>query len=117
MAGGLPATSGIGNGRRWSELKRGKKTQGLSISVAPKMNSGPEASLRLETETLQKVRGVEEAGQILLMLKNEALVLLGKCHLPQGTHGLQKDSFRASLRTGEETEIQLKPELALVTYY
>lgn len=52
MAGGLPATSGIGNGRRWLELKNGMKAQGLSIIIAPKMSSGPEASLRLEIGTL-----------------------------------------------------------------
>lgn len=52
MAGGLPATSGIGNGRRWSELKNGMKTQGLSITIAPKMSSGPEASTGPEIRTL-----------------------------------------------------------------
>lgn len=52
MAGGLPATSGIGNGRRWSELKSGMKARGLSITAAPKMSSGPEASFRLETGNL-----------------------------------------------------------------
>lgn len=39
MAGELPATSGIGNGRRWSKLKNGTKAQGLSIIIAPKMSS------------------------------------------------------------------------------
>lgn len=39
MAGELPATSGTGNGRRWSKLKNGMKTQGLSIIIAPKMSS------------------------------------------------------------------------------
>ena len=37
MAGELPATSGIGNGRRWSKVKNGMK--GLSIIIAPKMSS------------------------------------------------------------------------------
>lgn len=36
MAGGLPATSGIGNGRRWSELKYGMKAPGLLIIIAAK---------------------------------------------------------------------------------
>lgn len=35
MAGGLPATSGIGNGRRWSELKYGMKAPGLLIDLSP----------------------------------------------------------------------------------
>lgn len=52
MAGGLPATSGIGNGRRWLELKKGMKAWGLSVTTAPKMSSEPEASLRLEIGTL-----------------------------------------------------------------
>lgn len=45
------------------------------------------------------------------MVKNEAVVPLGRCHLPQGTHQLQKDSFQAPLRIGEETEISPKPDL------
>lgn len=36
MAGGLPANSGIGNGRRWSELKYGMKAPGLLIVIAAK---------------------------------------------------------------------------------
>lgn len=52
MAGGLPATSGIGNGKRWSELKNRMKAQGLSVTTVPKMSFGPEASLTLEIGTL-----------------------------------------------------------------
>lgn len=36
MAGALPATSGIGNGRRWSELKYGMKAPRLLIINAAK---------------------------------------------------------------------------------
>lgn len=36
MAGGLPATSGTGNGRRWSELKYGMKAPRLLIVIATK---------------------------------------------------------------------------------
>jgi hypothetical protein len=115
MSGRLPATYGIGNGRRWTEPKYRKKAQHCQLLLLPKwaLDQCHLSEWKQEFEGCLRYIGSKSNST---NAEEWGTGAPRWCHPPQEPCNLQENSFQTPLEPSKETEAQLQPESAWVTY-